>query len=356
MRRQLNFRQRAAGQCAIGDEDAAVVDFTAVHIELSAGTLTEKLLDARQLARRPDRDDAGVQGCGPFRCDHFDDVADAAAREDCLPALLLREGLQRLARGGRIGDAYGAVRDVVAGHAQAAQLRRFPCVVDLPDALRQRDRADDAEHADRICDGVTHHGARTQQLKAGRIAAGTHRLNDRCQRRRVGETAGEQARRCRHILMQEPADQSGHDRGQHEHERDQHIVAQTFAPKCGKESGPAAQPDRIDEQYQADLISDLGKLQARVERTQQQAREENAGHADACAQETDAPERVTDRGGQEQQQQRIRGQQIDGAAPHGHRRMPVLASKKWSLPVSMAMSMRSSGRGTRCGARRATSS
>src|SRR3972149_5001701 len=137
------------------------------------------------------------------------------------------------------------------------------------------------------------------------------------QRGRIGQAAGIHPRRqCRSELKQ-VADDDGDRSRKNKHPHHKQIVTQPLAPEGSEEDGAAAQPDRVNEDDQAQLVDQLRQFEIGVERADGEADEQHGSHAQAAPPNLDPPQRIADGGNDEQQQQRIVNQQLNHALTRG---------------------------------------
>ena len=126
-----------------------------------------------------------------------------------------------------------------------------------------------------------------------------------CKGRRTGKAAGKHAGSDGGLEVQQFSGNERHPGRNGYQNEHQEIVPQSLPSEGCHEGGPAAQPDRVDKEAEAQHVNDFRQLQIRAQRTECQADKKNRCNAQTAAKDFYSAERIADRGDQKQKQERI---------------------------------------------------
>ena len=182
----------------------------------------------------------------------------------------------------------------------AAQFFCFSTEVDLPDTLQDKGDQDRNQHTHGIGDRIAHRG----QVHIGRrrFANG---FDDRRKRGCVGQSAGEQAGGHRRVELQQVGGDNSDQGSDQQDDESRQVVAQSLALERCEEARPAGQPDRVDEQDQAQLEDDGRQLHIGIQGAHRQTDEKDRRDAKTGALDLDAANGIADGRHAKKQQQRV---------------------------------------------------
>ena len=238
-------------------------------------------------------------------------LAAADPPEDDAPAEPAHELLDR-ERSHVLRHADRRARERLVRGAQLREPLALCREVRLPAPPRHADGEHDADDAHRVADGVGDH-----RLRDGAVGSRLlERLDRGGERRRVGEGAREEPRGDGGVEPERALGERG-ERGRERHgPHRERRGAEPVAPERGDEGAAGGEPHRVDEDGEPEHVDDLGERERRVECARGEADEEDRRHAEAAAADVEPPERIADRGDEEEEQQRVRCEDPDERVCH----------------------------------------
>jgi hypothetical protein len=314
--REVELPKRPAGDLRVRHEDAPHVELAPIEVDALLGDLAEALHHPVELALAAHRRHE-IPGHEPrVGSREQERLAAADPPEDDAPAESAQELLDR-ERSHVLShpDRRGRERLVRGAHLREPLPLRGE--VRLPAPPRHADREHDPDDAHRIADRVRDH-----RLRDGAVGSRLLERLDRCgQRRRVREGAREQPRRDGGVEPQRALRHRG-ERGRERHGRHcERRGADPISPQGGDERAAGGEPHRVDEDGEPEHVDDLGEGERRVERARGESDEEDRRHSEAAAADVEPAERITDRGDEEQEQQRVRCEDPDERVCHAAARI-----------------------------------
>jgi hypothetical protein len=307
----VQVAHRAPGRLGVGDEEAAEADGAAVVGEVLADLVAQPVAGLGHRLGGPDDD-------------HPVPRQQLLVRGDDPGAVAAREVGQAHPLVGHAGDVPqpAAAVDLDADVHQAHAGHRVGVRARPPRPGQHRgDDEDRDRHAHRVGQGVAD-GGLVRAGQAGRGGEGRRR------RHRPGE--GARAQRGRQA--QQGAAGDGRDGDDHEHH---HRAAheRQLPAQVAKEPGPGRQPDRVDEQGEAQGLHQPQPLpQPRVEGADGQPDEEGAGRAEADGTEGHRAERGAEGDDDHHRQERGGRQHVEHDVSVSPPQASLPAAPRWDAP------------------------
>jgi hypothetical protein len=178
-----------------------------------------------------------------------------------------RRARERLVRGAELGEAHRLGREVRAPQA--------PC---------EADREHHPENAHRVADRISDDRAGERLIRRGLL----ERLDRGSESGRVGGGAREEPRAVSAVEPEDPLRHGGEERRDRDAADGEQVVAEPVAADRRDEGAPRGEPDRIDEDREAEHVDDLGEREGWVEAARGQADEQDRGDAELAAAHFDA--------------------------------------------------------------------
>ena len=167
------------------------------------------------------------------------------------------------------------------------QVRLLLLEVNLEDAFQQDDDENDAQHAERVGDGVGGCEAGRGRFRGGgRLAAGNHGVGKGLlggtQAGGIGHGAGHHAHERSQAFAGNPVDANGHEHGEQDHPGGEQVHGHATLPEGMEEAGADLQADGEDEEDESEVLHERqrGRVGPEAEMADQDAQEEDPGGSD----------------------------------------------------------------------------